>query len=98
MNICGLQKVQVSLFYILVKLHKPDKSLRPVVSTCGTATYNLARVHSKILKPLVKSSERRLKDTRDLIEPMKDVVLEEDEILHCPPRSFIESHYLKLPF
>ena len=68
-------------FYGLVKLHKPDKTLRPVVLTCGTATYNLAQVLSTILKPLVESSERWLKDTMDLIESMRDVVLEEDEIL-----------------
>ena len=30
-------------FFGRIKLHKPSAPLRPIVSTCGTATYELAR-------------------------------------------------------
>ena len=70
-----------ALFYGLVKLHKPSVPLRPVVSACGTAIYNLARFLSSIIRPLVGSSGRNLKNTEDLVESMKEVTLDEDEIL-----------------
>ena len=41
------------LFYGRAKIHKKDVPLRPVVSTCGTATYHLAKNLSYILRPLV---------------------------------------------
>ena len=70
-----------ALFYGLVKLHKPSRPLRPVVSTCGTSTYNLAQKLSSILRPLVASSKRILKNTASLVDAMKDVSLMDDEVL-----------------
>ena len=68
-------------FYGRLKLHKESKPLRPVVSTCGTATYDLAKWLSKTLRPLVGSSGRILKDTKDLVEIMDEVALSGEEIL-----------------
>ena len=68
-------------FYGRLKLHKESKPLQPVVSTCGMATYDLAKWLSKILRPLVGSSGRILKDTKDLVEIMDEVALSEEEIL-----------------
>ena len=36
-------------FYGLPKIHKPNNPLRPIVSFCGSPTYNLAPFYSKIL-------------------------------------------------
>ena len=54
-----------ALFYGQIKLHKDSKPLRPVVSTCGTSTYALARRLSSILRPLVGSSTSILRN-RDI--------------------------------
>ena len=70
-----------ALFYGTVKLHKPLTPLRPVVATRGSATYNLEKHLAKILRPLVGSSERYIKDTAHLVESLKDIKLVEDEIL-----------------
>ena len=70
-----------ALFYGRVKLHKPSQPLRPVVSTCGTSTYALARQLSSILRPLVGSSGRTLKNTAELVEEFDNVVLQDDEML-----------------
>ena len=68
-------------FYGRLKLHKESKPLRPVVSTCGTATYDLAKWLSKTLRQLVGSSGRILKDTKDLVEVMDEVALSGEEVL-----------------
>ena len=47
----------------------------------GMATYDLAKWLSKILRPLVGSSGRILKDTKDLVEIMDEVALSEDKIV-----------------
>ena len=43
-------------FYGLPKIHKPDTPLRPIVSSCGSVTYGVAKELAKILKPLVGQS------------------------------------------
>ena len=68
-------------FYGRVKVHKPSRPLRPVVSTRGTATYNLSRKLAGILRPLVGASGRVLKNTENLVSTMREVKLNEDEML-----------------
>ena len=43
-------------FYGLPKIHKPDTPLRPIVSSCGSVTYGVAKELAKILKSLVGRS------------------------------------------
>ena len=69
------------LFYGRVKLHKVDIPLRPVIDTCGTVTYELSKQLSTILRPLVESSKRVLKNTDGLVNAMREVKLSDDEIL-----------------
>ena len=40
----------------LPKIHKPDTPLRPLVFSCGSVTYGVAKELAKILKPLVGKS------------------------------------------
>ena len=54
-------------FYGLPKIHKPDTSLRPIVSSTGTVSYNAAKELAKILKPLVGLSTHHLQNTKDFI-------------------------------
>ena len=68
-------------FYGRVKLHKESAPLRPVVATCETSTYALARRLSGLLRPLVGSSGRILRNTNDLVDTMKDISLDANEML-----------------
>ena len=43
-------------FYGLPKIHKTGNPLRPIVSSRGSVTYGVAKVLSKVLKPLVGKS------------------------------------------
>ena len=43
-------------FYGLPKIHKTGNPLRPIVSSRGSVTYGVAKVISKVLKPLVGNS------------------------------------------
>ena len=66
-------------FYGLPKTHKPDTPLRPTVSSTGTVSYNTAKELAKILKPLVGMSTYHLQNTKDFIQKLKDVRLQQDE-------------------
>ena len=43
-------------FYGFPKIHKPDTPLRPIVSSCRSVIYGVAKELTKILKPLVGKS------------------------------------------
>ena len=66
-------------FYGLPKIHKPDRPLRPIVSSTCTVSYNTAKEMAKILKPLVGLSTHHLQNTKDFIQQLKDVKLQQDE-------------------
>ena len=68
-------------FYVLPKIHKPDTPLRPIVSSCGSATYGVAKELAKILKPLVGKSPHHITSTQDFVEQTKQITLEPGECL-----------------
>ena len=68
-------------FYGLPKIHKPDTPLRPIVSSCGSVTYGVAKELAKILKPLVGKSPHHINSTQDLVELAKHFKLEAGECL-----------------
>ena len=47
-------------FYGLPKIHKPDTPIRPIVSSCGSVTYGMAKELKKILNPLVGKSPHHI--------------------------------------
>ena len=53
-------------FYCLHKIHKPDTPLMPIVSSCGSVTFGVAKELAKILKPLVGKSPHHITSTQDL--------------------------------
>ena len=55
-------------FYGLPKVHKPDTPHRPIVSSCGSVTYGVAKVLAKVLKPLVGKSPQHINSTQDFVE------------------------------
>ena len=70
---------KLALFYGRVNIHKEGNPLRPVIATRGTATYTMARKLAYILRLLITSSVRTVRNTKDLVESMEDVSLKEDE-------------------
>ena len=68
-------------FYGLPKIHKPDTPLRPIVSSCGSVTYGVAKELVKILKPLVGKSSHLITSTQDFVEQARQIKLEPGECL-----------------
>ena len=68
-------------FYGLPKIHKPDTPLRPIVSSCGSVTYEVAKELAKILKPLVGKSPHHINSTQDFVEQARQFKLEPWECL-----------------
>ena len=46
----------IGVMYGLPKVHKPGNPVRPICSAVGTASYNLGRFATKIIKPAAKNS------------------------------------------
>ena len=55
--------------------------LRPIVSSCGSVTYGVAKELAKILKPLVCKSPHHITSTQDFVEQAKHFKLEPGECL-----------------
>ena len=59
--------------YGLPKLHKPGIPMRPIVSFCGSPTYQLSKYLTTILQPLTDKSRRKLQSTENFIDAIKTV-------------------------
>ena len=59
--------------YGLPKLHKPQTPMRPIVSFCGSPTYQLSKHLAKTLKPLTDASDHKLQSTENFIDAIKTV-------------------------
>ena len=62
-------------FYGLPKIHKPDNPLRPIVSFCGSPTYNLASFYSKILTNDINPPISRIKNSFEFIQKIKNITI-----------------------
>ena len=61
--------------------HKLDTPLRPIVSSCGSVTYRVAKELAKILKPLVGKSPVHINSTQDFVEQVRHITLVPGESL-----------------
>ena len=68
-------------FHGLPKIHKPDTPLRPIVSSCGSVTYGVAKELAKILKPWLGKSPHHINSTQDFVEQVKHITLAPGECL-----------------
>jgi len=68
-------------FYCLPKIHKPDIPLRPIVASCGSITYHLAKHVAWLLRPLVGRTKHHIKNSLDLVHKLKELRLTEEESL-----------------
>ncbi len=68
-------------FYGLPKIHKAQVPLRPIVSSIGSISYNVAGLVARIIGPLAGKTKYHLKNSVDLVSKMKDLTLDKEEIL-----------------
>ena len=66
-------------FYAAPKINKPDMPLRPIVSNCGAIFYEVAKMITKILKPLVGPTQFHMSYPQELVDYLEDVSLQENE-------------------
>ena len=67
--------------YGLPKLHKPNIPMRPIVSFCGSPTYQLSKHLTNILKPLTDKSRHKLQSTDNFIDAIKTVQIPDNHKL-----------------
>ena len=66
-------------FYGLPKIYKNNMSMHPIVSACGTATYNTAKFITKILQTYCGKTSSFVKDSTDFINKMKHLSINPEE-------------------
>jgi hypothetical protein len=67
--------------YGLVKVHKDNYPLRPIVSYVDAPTYNLAKWIAGILKVFEAKSERQLKNSYQFVEEIRTLELPDDHTI-----------------
>ena len=60
------------------KLHKPGIPMRPIVSFCGSPTYQLSKYLTIILQPLTDKLRRKLQSSENFIDAIKTVQIPDD--------------------
>ena len=68
-----------SRFYGLSKIHKNNMPLCPIVSACGTATYNTAKFITKSLQNYCGKTSSFVKDSTDFIKKIKHLSINPEE-------------------
>ncbi|XP_071476530.1 uncharacterized protein [Diadema antillarum] len=72
---------EVPKFYGLPKVHKPTCPLRPIVACRGSISYDIARFVADIISPLVGQSDYHRQNSKDLVNKLSDLVLDQDEVM-----------------
>ena len=60
------------LFYGLIKTHKENFPIRPIVSFVNSPSYNLAQHLSKVLTPITNLADQKLKNTYEAKEKLSN--------------------------
>ena len=68
-------------FYGLPKIHKTGTALKPIVSSRGSVAYGVAKVLSKVIKPLVGKSPHHIQSAGDFVSKAKKFTLQPGECL-----------------
>ena len=66
-------------FYSLPKIHKNNMPMCPIVSACGTATYNTAKFITEILQNYCGKTSSYIKDSTDFIKKIKHLSINPEE-------------------
>lgn len=64
--------IKTSTIYGLPKIHKPTLTLRPIINTKGSISYNLSKFLNNLLKPLIDKT-KLIKNSFDIVSKLKDM-------------------------
>ena len=67
------RRLQPPKLYGLLKLHKPNIPMRPIVSFCRSPTYKLSKYLTNVLKPLTDESRHKLQSTENFFDAIKTI-------------------------
>ncbi|RYE27225.1 MAG: hypothetical protein EOP45_01905 [Sphingobacteriaceae bacterium] len=70
-----------SQIYGLIKVHKKDYPVRPIVSSCGSSGFKLANFFTEILTETFDEIGHHVKNTPHVIEKIKGTTLDQDDIM-----------------
>ena len=68
-------------FYGLPKIHKVGVPVRLTVSSRGSVAYGTAKELARILKPLAVRSPYSVQNTKDFVEQLKNINLQQEECI-----------------
>ena len=77
----SLQGTYAPEFYGIPMTHVRDIAFRPIVSIRGTATYEVAKMLTRVLRPPVGKSSCHLKNTKDFVYQVCKIQLQEGECI-----------------
>lgn len=67
--------------YAVMKLHKPEKPLRIIISNTGNPTYNLGKFINQICKSIEPEINYNIKNSYDLIEKLNQTTITNEEVI-----------------
>ena len=83
--------------YGLPKLHKPNIPMQPIVSFCGSPTYQLSKYLTNVLRPLTDESRHKLQSTENFIDAIKTIqILDDHRLVSFDVKSLFTSIPLQL--
>ena len=83
--------------YGLPTVHKPNIPMWPIVSFCGSPTYQLPKYLTNELKPLTDKSGHKLQSTVNLIDAIKTIQIPDDhKLVSFDVKSLVTSVALQL--
>jgi len=65
----------------MLKVHKEDIPLSPIVSTIGSPTYALAKHLAKVIAPLAGQTSSFIKNSTDFTQKINDMIIHDDTIM-----------------
>ena len=68
-------------FFALIKIHKHNNPIRPIVSFIDSPTYFAAQFLNKIMSPLTDESPHKLKNSTEAKDKLKDMIISESHTL-----------------
>lgn len=71
----------IAQLYGLIKIHKENKPVRPIVSACAAPGFKLAKLFTSILSSVFCEMGFHVKDSMDFVERVKQVKLAPHDIL-----------------
>ncbi|XP_072406260.1 uncharacterized protein [Chiloscyllium punctatum] len=67
--------------YGLPKVHKPDITLRPIVSLPGTPSHKLAKELQQKLKHLISGSRQSIQSTQEFLDIIRNIHIDKEETM-----------------